>query len=107
MKKDGRYNARLIKGGALVPEMRSLLRFWEDGVDTAKLVERLVRENALGKASRARTRDVLRGLFVSRYVEGRPPNAWRYLQPLERAGCPIENMKLLLYYHAARSEALL
>jgi len=108
MAKRGRqYNARLTKGGALIPEVRALLRSWQPTGNTDELVNRHIRANTLGKASRARVRDVVRRVFLPRYVEGNPPNAWRYLQPLERAGWPIENLRPLLYYHAARSDALL
>jgi len=106
-KQNGTYNARLIKGGALVAEVRQLLRVWHPAEDAGKLAEDLVRDNALGKTSRIRTKDVLRVVFVPRYVEGNPPNAWRFLQPLERANWPIESLRPLLYYHAARSDALL
>jgi len=87
--------------------MRALIRIWDPSIGVEELVQRLVRENVLAKASRARMKDVLRRTFLPRYVNGDPPDAWRFLQPLERAGWPAAYMRLLLYYHASRSERLL
>ncbi len=101
------YNSRVQKGGALIPEVRALLRVWDPEADTDELVEELTRRNFLGKSTRARMRDVLRRTFVPRYVNGMPSDAWRSLQPLERAGFPPDQMLSLLYYHAARSERLI
>ncbi|MBW2308567.1 MAG: DUF1819 family protein [Deltaproteobacteria bacterium] len=107
MKQNSKYNSRLLKGGALIPEMRALLRIWEPSADSNGLVKSLIQENILAKRTRSRMEDILREVFIPRYVNGNPPEAWQFLQPLERAMWPTEHMRLLLYYHAAKSESLL
>ena len=101
------YNSRLLKGGALIPEMRTLVRLWQDDVPFQDLRNRVERENILGKASRARVRDVLSRTFLPRYAHGNPPNAWRYLRPFEDAHAPLHVVRPLYYLYAARSEAIL
>ena len=66
------YTTRLQKGGALLNEMRSLVRIWSD-VPAAELREHLMRANVLNKDTRARLADVYRRTFVPRFVQGPIP----------------------------------
>ena len=67
------YNTRIQKGGALLEDMRMLVRSWEEigGSDTTREVRRL-----LGKKTLARSRDTLVRTFIPRFIQGDPPNAW-------------------------------
>ncbi|MDA0204177.1 MAG: DUF1819 family protein [Acidobacteria bacterium] len=64
-----RYTSRIQKGGAMLEEMRQLVRMWTDApLDTNKA--EVIRLNPLNKATRARAADVLNRIFVPRFVEG-------------------------------------
>jgi hypothetical protein len=100
------YNSRLQKGGALLDDMRLLVREWEGGsLDRQK--EEVIAQNLLGKRSRARVADTLRRAFVPRFVKGDPPEAWRIVRPLEDRQLPIEVLKPIYYWITARTERLL
>lgn len=101
------YTTRLQKAGAAIEDTRILLRHWNDEIPKEKLTEKLITENVLGKASRMRTKDVINRIFIPRFVQGEPKNAWKYLQTLEIGGTDGTTMAALLYYHTARSERIL
>jgi hypothetical protein len=101
-----KYTSRLQKGGALLDDMRVLVRFWRDGAE-AEVIEDVIRKNVLGKASRARVRETLRRAFLPRFVHGRPPDAWKIVRPLEDAAAPREVVAPVYYWLTARAEPLL
>lgn len=98
------YTARLLKGGALANEMRTLVAAW-DGTDDC--VERLVCENVLSHRSRARSRDVIRLVYMPRFVSSQPPDLWRPLAVLEHASWPARLMLPIHFYAAASADALM
>jgi hypothetical protein len=100
------YTSRLQKGGALLDDMRVLVRFWRDGPDT-QVAEDAIRQNVLGKASRTRVRDTLKRAFLPRFVHGKPPGGWKIVRPLEDAAAPREVVAPIYYWLTARSEPLL
>lgn len=100
------YNTRIQKGGALLEEMRQLVRFWHDGrVDDVS--QEAVRINILNKTTRARAADILRRTFVPRFVQGTPPNAWKLLRPLESLDAPPPLVRPVYYWISAKSEPLI
>src|SRR5206468_7243495 len=90
--------------GALVAEMRQLLLVW-DG--TPGCAERIVRTNVVSAPSRARALDIVTRTFVPRFVASQPPDLWRGMQILERAGWSPVALLPLQYYAAASAEPLL
>ena len=100
------YTTRLQKGGALLNEMRSLVRIWSD-VPAAELREHLMRANVLNKDTRARLADVYRRTFVPRFVQGPIPNAWQLVRPLEDVEAPIQIARPVYYWISAKAEPLL
>ena len=82
IRKVSAYNTRIQKGGALIEEMRQLVRFWHEG-PTEEITEAVIRSNILNKTTRARASDILRRTFIPRFVDGAPRNAWRLIRPLE------------------------
>ena len=98
------YRSRLIKGGALVREMRLLTRLW-DGKPGC--TERLATENALSAPSRQRAVSAITNTFIPRFVRSRPPDLWRPLGELERAGWSAEQLLPLHYYATAASSPLI
>ena len=100
------YTSRLQKGGALLADMRLLVRSWHDG-GRAGQKDRVLVENVLGKKTRARAADVYEEIFVPRFIRGNPPEAWKIIRPLEDREAPFEILRPLYYWITARSDALL
>ena len=100
------YNSRLQKGGALLEDMRLLVRNWQNS-ETNGQQETVVTENLLGKHTRARAADTLRYAFLPRFVKGRPPQAWKMVRALEDRAIPIEVLRPVYYWITARNERLL
>ena len=67
----------------------------------------MVAENLLGKRTRARATDTLRYAFLPRFVNGRPPQAWKIVRKLEDRHLPLEILRPVYYWITARSERLL
>jgi hypothetical protein len=100
------YNSRLQKGGALLEDMRFLVRNWQDGGINGQR-DIVVAENLLGKHTRARAADTLRRAFLPRFVHGRPRQAWKILRTLENRNLPVEIIRPVYYWITARNEPLL
>lgn len=101
------YTTSLLKGGALLSEMRTLVQLWREDSDVDAIRHEIQQNNLLGKASRSRVRDILDQVFIPRYVRGNPPDTWRYLRIFEDAGTRNEVLRPLYYFYAARAEPLL
>jgi len=100
------YTTRLQKGGAMLVEMRQLVRRWNDGPLQPQR-DLIVRENVLSKSTRARTADVLRRSFLPRFVEGPIPEAWKLVRPLEDAGAALPILRPVYYWITAKAELML
>jgi hypothetical protein len=100
------YTTRLQKGGALLDDMRALVRTWQNGAVSTQREEG-VRANLLAKQSRSRITDIYQESFLPRFVRGPVPNAWRIVRPLEDRQLPIEVLRPVYYWITARSEAIL
>jgi hypothetical protein len=100
------YNSRLQKGGALLEDMRLLVRRWQNAGPNGQQTT-VVAENVLGKNTRARAADTLRYAFLPRFVNGRPPQAWKIVRALEDRNLPVEVLRPVYYWITARNERLL
>ena len=97
------YNTRLQKGGALLDDMRMLVRFWEkDDSKTRTEIRRL-----LGKKTLARSQDTLIRTFMPRFIKGDPPNAWKIAKLIEDRNPEPEIIRPTYYWVTARSDRLL
>ncbi|MBI4519052.1 MAG: DUF1819 family protein [Deltaproteobacteria bacterium] len=101
------YNARLIKGGALLGDIRLLVRGWQAEEPPSSQKDRGVRANVLAKPSRSRTVDVFEQTFLPRFVVGPIPEAWRLVRALEDRNLPLEVLRPVYYWITARSEPIL
>ncbi len=100
------YTTRLQKGGALLEDMRLLVRSWsEDNQHHQR--DMLIAENVLGKESRARAADTYRRAFVPRFIQGNPPNAWKIVRALEDENVSVDILRPVYYWITARSDPLL
>jgi hypothetical protein len=98
------YHTRLQKGGALLEDMRVMVRGW---TGRCSAESQGVSHFQLSKATRARAHDTLIRSFLPRFVTGNPPDAWRLVRPLEDAEADVEILRPLYYWLTARSDRLL
>ncbi|RMD65905.1 DUF1819 family protein [Candidatus Parcubacteria bacterium] len=105
--KDATYTTRLIKGGGLLPQMRTLVRLWHEDTDASAVIAYVEQHGLLGRVSHRRIKDVVRRVFIPRYVEGNPPQAWRFLQAFEDNAAPVSVVRPLYYFYAARAEMVM
>jgi len=97
------YNTRIQKGGALLDDMRMLVRSWEEGsADTRAEVRHL-----LGKKTLVRSQDTMIRTFTPRFIQGDPPNAWKVVRLLEDRSAEPEVLHPVYYWITARSDRLL
>lgn len=100
------YTTRLQKGGALLEDMRQLVRTWSKA-PTDGLRDEAIRANVLNKGTRARLADVYRRTFLPRFVDGPIPNAWKFARPLEDANASVQVVRPAYYWISARGEPLM
>lgn len=101
------WTSRLQKGGAVLEDMRILIRSWNNGVSIREGQTKVIEENILGKRTRKRAKDVYEHCFVPRFLKGNPPEAWKLLRVLEDKNLPLEILKPVYYWITARSEPLM
>jgi len=100
------YTSRLQKGGALLEDMRQLVRHWSE--DPAKAQQHAgMRSNILNKETRSRLTDVYQRAFLPRFVNGPIPNAWRLVRALEDAGASAAVLRPVYYWITTTAEPLL
>ena len=97
--------ARLQKGGALLPDMRAIVALWEDKMETGDPLPKIAQ--ALPKATFSRIRDTYTRSFRPRFLNGSPPNAWKYARVLEEHDAEFQVIRTFYYWLTARSEAAL
>jgi len=100
------YNSSLQKAGAVMDDMRLLVRNWTDS-DIKPQQEKVITENVLGKETRSRSVDTLRRTFIPRFVKGDPPKAWKIIRPLEDRNVASELITPIYYWVTARAEPLI
>ncbi len=101
-----RYNTRIQKGGALLEEMRQLVRVWQETPVSQQKLE-TVRANVLNKSTRTRSADILRRTYIPRFVKGPIPNAWKLLRPLEDVEAPSQIVRPIYYWISAKAEPMI
>jgi hypothetical protein len=107
MAKNKTYTTLLTHGGAMVDEMRILIDRFNPEMDINKWVDDIVKENVLGKASRAYTSEIISRFFLPRFVNGQSKNAWKALKILCSKGADLSIIRSIMYYHTARIDDLL
>lgn len=98
------YSSKIIKAGALLSDTKTLLLHWDTSVSVRQNLARFRHENLFGKASRSRIEDVL-AIFRQRYLTD--PDVIRALVVLIQRSIPMTCLDRILFFHAAKSDALL
>jgi hypothetical protein len=96
----------LQKGGALLDDMRQLVRTWNDAPFEEQRASG-IRSNILNKQTRNRLADVYRRAFLPRFITGPIPNAWKLVRPLEDAQAPNQILRPVYYWITANAEPIL
>jgi len=105
--KKQKYTSNLQKAGAAVEDIKILLKNWKNNIPQSELVKDLIAKNILGKKSRKRTTDVIRYIFLPRYVNGYPEGHWVYLKKFIEADISRDILRPLLYFYCALNEPLI
>jgi hypothetical protein len=98
------YSSRIIKAGALLPDTKTLLLHWDLTASAQTNLQRLLRENFFGKASRSRVQDIV-AIFRQRYLT--EPPVTRALVTLVNERLTASALDRILYFHATQSDRLL
>ena len=99
-----RYSSKIIKAGALLGDVKTLLSQWDAATSVQENLDRIRRENVFGKASRSRVEDIL-AVFRQRYLM--EAEVTKALAVLVKNRLPAASVDRVLYYHAARADSLL
>jgi hypothetical protein len=99
-----RYASKIIKAGALLPDTQTLLSLWNLSQTKARNMDRFRTQNLLGKATRARTEDIL-AIFNQRFLKDEA--VLRSLVYLTRNGLSAAALNQILYFHACQADILL
>lgn len=102
-----KYTTRLQKGGALLDDMRLLVRSWDQKTPSDDRKREVVLKNPLNKQTRTRAADIYRRTFSPRFLKGDPPEAWKIVRPLEDRDFSLGILKPIYYWITARSEPLI
>jgi hypothetical protein len=99
------YTTELSKGQGAITETLTLLEYWEPGMGTDELTERVMEAGALGRSSAVRTRDLITRVFARRYLadDGRPARVLKFLQ--DRAS--LSTLKQFMLVYSARQHDIL
>jgi len=98
------YSSKIIKAGALLPDTKALLSVWDSELSVNENLERIRRQNLLGKTSRSRVEDIL-AIFRQRYLtEDAVVGA---LANLVKRKCNGNTLERILYFHSLRADSLL
>lgn len=95
--------SRILKGGALLTESRILVENWNSALDPSANLDRLVKQNLLGKTSASRANDVVRTVLRPRLVEPGPQVVEALRELLEHPTAFRE----ACYFEATRADELL
>ena len=98
------YSSKIIKAGALLPDTKALLSAWDPGLSVSENLQRVRRQNLLGKTSRSRAEDIL-AIFRQRYLA--EETVARALATIVRRQSNGNTLDRILYFHAVRADSLL
>lgn len=99
-----RYSSKIIKANALLPDTKMLLAQWDEQADVEANLDRMLRENLFGKASRSRIATIL-AIFKQRYLQDAELLA--ALVTLVKGRLPAESLDRILYFQTVQTDALL
>lgn len=102
---DREYTTELSKGQGAISETLTLLEYWEPGLGTGELTDRVMESGALGRSSATRTRDLITRVFARRYLtdDGRPAYVLKFLKDQ----VSLSTLKQFMFVYTARQHDIL
>jgi hypothetical protein len=98
------YNSKIIKAGALLSDTKIVLSVWDPTLSVNENLQRIRRQNLLGKTSRSRAQAVL-AIFKQRYLaEEEVARTLAILVKRQFNGIALDR---ILYFHTVRADFLL
>jgi len=98
------YNSKIIKAGALLSDTKIFLSVWDPTLSVNENLQRIRRQNLLGKTSRSRAQAVL-AIFKQRYLA--EEEVARTLAILVKRQFNGNALDRILYFHTVRADFLL
>ncbi len=98
------YSSKIIKAGALLPDTKAFLSAWNPELSVSENLQRVRRQNLLGKASRSRLKDIL-AIFRQRYLA--EETVALALAIIVKHQSNSNTLDRILYFHSARADLLL
>ncbi len=98
------YSSMIIKAGALIPDTKALLTAWDPELSVNENIQRVRRQNLMGKTSRSRAEDIL-AIFRQRYLT--EEDVARALATIVKRQSNGNTLDRIFYFHAMRADALL
>lgn len=98
------YSSKIIKAGALLPDTKALLTVWDPELSVNENLQRVCRQNLMGKTSRSRAEDIL-AIFRQRYLGEQ--DVVRALTTIVKRQANGTTLDRVLYFHAVRADTLL
>lgn len=98
------YTSRIIKASALIADTTLLLAEWDLARTVPENLDRVQRQNILGKSSRSRIEDIL-PVFRQRYFDD--PDVGAALVALVQGGAPAGWLDPLLYFFTCQNDRTL
>lgn len=100
------YSIAICKGAALLDETRMLLKDWHQGESVDTFVKRVQQEGILANSTAYRTRDIVRRVFVPRYLRPNDQPA-RILQAVLGSNLEHRVFPELVLLFAAKNDRLI
>ncbi|MCS7166363.1 MAG: DUF1819 family protein [Gemmatales bacterium] len=97
------YSCKIIKAGSLLAETKAILLHWDKTRSPQANLECVLRQNWLGKSSRARLRHIL-SVFRQRYLV--EPSVLPALVILVQGRLPATALDRILFFHTAQADPL-
>lgn len=101
-----KYSIAICKGAALLDETRTLLEYWRPDESIDEFAKQVQQNGILGNATAYRTRDIVRRVFVPRYLR---PNdqAAQILKAVITSKLPHTVFRELVLFFSARNDRML
>lgn len=105
MAKDNLYTTQFQAGLGMIDETLDLLRLWEPGDNSGKLVEKAITSGVFSRTTARRARNIVAEMFAPRFLaNGRPAAA--QLKQLVVANDDVEDLKQLFFLYTARAQVI-
>lgn len=100
------YSTELSKGQGAVAETFILLEYWQPGMTSGQLAQRVLEEGILARSTARRVNDLVKSVFGRRYLDDNGQPAM-YLKRLVEARADPALIKQILLIYTARAHPIL